>query len=647
MTSTVKDHCRRFALSDPNDKSFQSPCFHKHTENCEQCDSLDNVVDEIKKAVVRLGESRACDSSLVELKEELLFIVEKSKQDITSWKAHLLRSVNQDEARVDIIDKLDETSVLLVQDWAMKFLPRKYRESQRDWFSKRGISWHVTVAIRKDPDGQIQMLTFVNVFESCSQDSCTVVAVMSNVLQRLKEIIPALKSVYYWQDNAGCYHCGSTIVVAELCGRRFGLKVKRMDFADPQGGKGACDRKAATIKSHMKIFHDEGNNIESASDMKAAILSSGGVPAVNVVVSGPPDDSEFPKVEIKGVSFYTNVEYTRGGFKVWKAYNIGKGKVIPRNKFSITSLSVPQLTNLDVGSQESQSEFLTVKSKKKGEEEENNFHSESPPVSTEDIVDDQNESHLFSCPEPGCIKRYQRFSSLQRHLDCGNHKRELEKETLFDRAAVGYAERLDKQSGCVPILQASQNANSPREHVLSMGWALKSAQTKRTRFNEKQKNYMTTKFNIGETTGFKANPADVAKAMMTTRDDNGDRMFTIEEFLTTQQVSSFFSRLASKKTLPNDNVQDDDDALAAENETDLQDLQELVVQEVSLQHPIIYDRHNMCELISNSKMKRFAVPMLRQMCIHFDIDINDIKANLKQPYIDKLTFFVRQCSCAM
>ena len=62
------------------------------------------------------------------------------------------------------------------------------------------------------------MLTFVNVFESRTQDSCTVVAVMSNVLERLKEIIPALKSVYDWKDNAGCYHWGSMIVIAELCG---------------------------------------------------------------------------------------------------------------------------------------------------------------------------------------------------------------------------------------------------------------------------------------------------------------------------------------------------------------------------------------------------------------------------------------------
>ena len=53
-----------------------------------------------------------------ELKEELRFAMGKAKQDIVSWKAHLLRSVNQEETRVDIVNALDNTSVLLVQDWA-------------------------------------------------------------------------------------------------------------------------------------------------------------------------------------------------------------------------------------------------------------------------------------------------------------------------------------------------------------------------------------------------------------------------------------------------------------------------------------------------------------------------------------------------
>ena len=64
--------------------------------------------------------------------EELTSVTNQAKQAIHAWKAHLLRNVNQDEARTDALDMLDETSVLLVQDWAMKVLPRKYRESQTD-----------------------------------------------------------------------------------------------------------------------------------------------------------------------------------------------------------------------------------------------------------------------------------------------------------------------------------------------------------------------------------------------------------------------------------------------------------------------------------------------------------------------------------
>ena len=274
--STVKDHCRAFGLSDPKDTDYQSSCSHDHNDICEQCELFGEVYDEVKGAVDGLDQLES-----KELKEELLFTLDKAKQDILLWKAHLLRSDNQDEARLDIIDSLDETSVLVVQDWAMKFLPRKYRESQSDWFSKRGISWHLSVAIRKNTEGELQMLTFVNIFQSCNQDNCSVLAVMSDVLQKLKVVMPALDSIHFWQDNAGCYHCGATIMGAVQCGELCGVTVKRMDFADPKGGKGACDRKAGCIKSHMKIYLNAGNNIESSSDMRKAIQSSCGVPAVN------------------------------------------------------------------------------------------------------------------------------------------------------------------------------------------------------------------------------------------------------------------------------------------------------------------------------------------------------------------------------
>ena len=144
--------------------------------------------------------------SLEDTRDELVFVFDQATNNILAWKVHLLRSVNQDKACLDILDALDESSVLLQQDWAMKFLARKYRESQSDWFGKRGLSWHITVATRHvSPDQDFEMMNLAHVFQSCNQDSIAMQAIMSNVLGKLKEVMPLLSSVYYSQDNAGCY----------------------------------------------------------------------------------------------------------------------------------------------------------------------------------------------------------------------------------------------------------------------------------------------------------------------------------------------------------------------------------------------------------------------------------------------------------
>ena len=42
-------------------------------------------------------------------------------------------------------------------DWAMKFLPTSFRETQRDWFGKKGKSWHVSVALTKSNEDNIEV----------------------------------------------------------------------------------------------------------------------------------------------------------------------------------------------------------------------------------------------------------------------------------------------------------------------------------------------------------------------------------------------------------------------------------------------------------------------------------------------------------
>ena len=307
--------------------------------------------------------------------------------------------------------------------------------------------------------------------------------------------------------------------------------------------------------------------------MRNAILSSGGVPSVNVTVSGPPEAFTFSTVRLEGVSTISNIEYSEEGLRVWKAYKIGPGKLIQWEKLDVQpNAKIPRLSAIDCDICGENVQFKTVTSKKaKIPQKQASTTGPSDSPSCDESSSDESNVGLFSCPEEGCIKRYQRFSSLQRHLDCGRHHLAIENESLFDRAIVGYQfERLDVQSGSVPNIPTEvSKVRSVENPSLPMGWALRSSQVKRARFTANQKDYLTKKFDLGEISGRKSDPESVARAMMAARYSEGNRLFTSAEFLTSQQVASFFSRLAAKRRLPDVTSGSDEEEDDAETESAL------------------------------------------------------------------------------
>ena len=72
-----------------------------------------------------------------------------------------------------------------------------------------------------------------------------VVSEVRHTLQELKKEHPEITAACLRQDNAGCHH---SVTMLAACKR---MEVERVDLSDPQGGKGFCDRKAATIKAHV------------------------------------------------------------------------------------------------------------------------------------------------------------------------------------------------------------------------------------------------------------------------------------------------------------------------------------------------------------------------------------------------------------
>ncbi len=57
------------------------------------------------------------------------------------------------------------------------------------------------------------------------------------------------------------------------------LKITSYDFCDSQGGKGACDRKAAHAKAHLKRFVSQGNDAIDAYGIKKGLESNKGIDA--------------------------------------------------------------------------------------------------------------------------------------------------------------------------------------------------------------------------------------------------------------------------------------------------------------------------------------------------------------------------------
>ena len=133
-------------------------------------------------------------------------------------------------------------------------------------------------------DGKTQMLTFYHIFKASSQDSNPVLAVMTDVIQKLKSIMPSLTTIYYRQDHTGYYHCGHVIISSTKLGQKEGIVLNRIDISDPQGGEGVCDHRAATIKSHMRVILTSGNDIETPEQMFKAMLSFNGVPSLNATL---------------------------------------------------------------------------------------------------------------------------------------------------------------------------------------------------------------------------------------------------------------------------------------------------------------------------------------------------------------------------
>ncbi|XP_063436619.1 uncharacterized protein LOC134718051 [Mytilus trossulus] len=586
--SEVADHCCTFALSDGT-KDYTSSCSHLHQNSCNQCEELDTVLECL------MGVSKTITYDNDDQRDDTMYTISESVRAVHEWKKHILRSVNQDIARKSVLENLKEDEMLVERDWAMKFIPMQYRESQSNWFGKRGLNWHVSVATFKYRQA-LTMHTVIHIFDSAPQDAETSNAVLGNSLEIFHQINPCLTNAYIRSDNAGCFHGAASVCAMPFLSSI--VQCKRMDFADPQGGKSICDRKAAHVKSYIRRYVNEGNDVCTAMDFKNALMKSN-IKKVSVVVALQPPKSDSKKKEptvfkLPKITTVNNFSFKNGGVQVWRQYGIGQGCHIPAVDMA-TTRDLPELTIIetylnqqtetDVRQTETEVGQTETEVRQAGiieaevplqepETQENEIEVESlvndstvttgdKPNDDVDSVTEEEMSKLFSCHE--CTKTFSKYGNLLRHLDIGKHSVKKENKKLSDKSKIEYSRHMEKVNTVTVNSNNFSSGNSNSD--LTQGWALKIRRTVK-RFTQDQKKYLQEKFDRGEKTGQKFDPDEVSQDMRMVRTTSGRKRFSQEEFLSTTQIASYFSRLVlNKRKLYNPlYTADDEQAETAEAE---------------------------------------------------------------------------------
>lgn len=426
----------------------------------------------------------------------------------------------------------------------------RYRESQSKWFGKRGLNWHVSVGSYHTSDtDDLKMQTIIHVFDNASQDARTSNAVLRNTLQQFQQMNPSLKKAYIRSDNAGCFHGFLAVSEIALINEEENIKVVQMDFADPQGGKSICDRRAAHIKSAIRKYVNEGHDVCTAADFKKA-LQICSLRNVAVVVALPPESCNKKEIksQINNITTLNNFAYQQTGIRVFRQYGIGEGKFLTNSSLKLQLLSCSNITVVEAFAGHLSS--IPSRTARQGvivqecRNEASNIAVDQSDVDIEEEIDDIG-SNLFTCSEPNCLSTFSKYGNLVRHLDVGSHRIKPMVSSLIDKSKIQYASKIEQK---LVVLPSCCHETTERENSCKLceGWGLKQRRTVK-KFTTTQISFLKEKFSKGERTGHKCDPEEVSLEMRSAKSSLGKRFFSKDEFLSATQIASYFSRLVLEK----------------------------------------------------------------------------------------------------
>ncbi|CAC5384684.1 unnamed protein product [Mytilus coruscus] len=268
-------------------------------------------------------------------------------------------------------------------------------------------------------------------------------------------------------------------------------------------------------------------------------------------------DEPKTKIRMPGISTYNNFNFENDGIIARKAYKVGEGHVIKTSTQCSETISVERVYKLEVLDPFPQDQPISGKLHKFADSRIEDTHDQQPCLEENQPIAENSmnistcstSSAYFCCPDFSCDKVFATSNNLDRHLLIGNHNYRKNTISSMDTAVQIYS------SSCIDLQKYHENVIQEASHEVEIsvnlndksrkGWGLKSKRAN-VRFSDKVKTYLQEICASCEKTGSRPDFIALSEELRKATDENGHKLFTIQEWLNPPQIKGYIANIISK-----------------------------------------------------------------------------------------------------
>ncbi|XP_054775254.2 uncharacterized protein LOC129283486 [Lytechinus pictus] len=175
--------------------------------------------------------------------------IKRFQKEIQEFRQHVVRIKNQFRALLDCKNSLKPDECIIQMDFAENYVCVPLEEVQSAYWCQDGVTLHPIVVYFRNDGNELVHQSFAAVSDDRNHNTSTILAILTKLMPKLKELIPHLHKVHYWTDSPTSQYRNKTMfsLVSEHADIFDGIHAQ-WNYFESGHGKGPCDGIGGTIK---------------------------------------------------------------------------------------------------------------------------------------------------------------------------------------------------------------------------------------------------------------------------------------------------------------------------------------------------------------------------------------------------------------